>query len=66
MIIYAVVSLLEDEGQQREQLERKFLSRTHAEHTCAQLNRRRGTDHPGYVLEERDTSDPQYDGNVEC
>jgi hypothetical protein len=63
VIIYAVVSLLENEAQW---IERNFLSRTHAEHVCAQLNRRRPDGHPGYVLQERDTSHPDYDGNVEC
>ena len=66
MTIYAVVSLLESEREQEARLEKKFLSKTHAEHICAQLNRRLVSDHPGYIVEERDTADPTYDGNVEC
>jgi hypothetical protein len=66
VIIYAVVSLLDSEREPGGRFEKRFLSRTHAEHICAQLNRRRTTDHPGYAIEERDTSDPNYDGNVEC
>jgi hypothetical protein len=64
--IYAVVSLLDSERELGARLEKRFLSKTHAEHICAQLNRRRVADHPGYVVEERDTADPTYDGNVEC
>jgi hypothetical protein len=63
VIIYAIVSLLAEEQQQPQP---KFLSRIHAEHVCAQLNRCRADGHPGYAIEQRSTSDPGYDGNVEC
>jgi hypothetical protein len=63
VVIYAIVSLLAEEQQQPQ---RKFLSRTHAEHVCAQLNRSRAGGHPGYAIEELNTLDPGYDGNVEC
>jgi hypothetical protein len=52
--------------------ERRAMDRTkvsianQAEHVCGQLNRRRPGGHPGYILQERDTSKSGYDGNVEC
>ena len=64
MIFYAIVSL--DEGEQDLSQEHRYLSRTHAEHVCAQLNRRRPKAHPGYAVKERDTTDSDYDGNVRC
>jgi hypothetical protein len=53
MIIYAVVSLSETDSLP----ERIYYSRTHADEVCATLNKHKPASHPGYVVEERETSE---------